>query len=190
MVWGQSEGWTIVQANTYLSAASRHARRCWRNYCNALETERDSIMPSAPADAAELLTRLRDDKIENFWITYHDYSGVGAAKTIPPSGFRSGVHDGLVFAVANLDMDILDHVARGASWLGDSGDMLVVPDPQSYSVLPRFPKTAVANGWMRATDGSVWAGCPRTRLKKMMDELAGDGFSTMAALEPEFYLLK
>ena len=147
-------------------------------------------MPSAPADAAELLTRLRDDKIENFWITYHDYSGVGAAKTIRPSGFRSGVHDGLVFAVANLDMDILDNVAAGASWLGDSGDMLVVPDPQSYCELPRFPKTAIANGWMRATDGSVWDGCPRTRLKKLMDELAGEGFSAMAALEPEFYLLQ
>jgi glutamine synthetase len=147
-------------------------------------------MPSAPIDAAELLTRLRDDKIENFWITYHDYSGVGAAKTIPPSGFRSGVYDGVVFAKANLDMDILDHFAPGASWLADSGDMLVVPDPQSYSVMPRFPKTAIANGWMRATDGSPWDGCPRTRLQKVIDELASEGFSVMAALEPEFYLLK
>lgn len=147
-------------------------------------------MPSAPADAAELLTRLRDDKIENFWVTYHDYSGVGSAKTVPPSGFRSASHEGLVFAVANLDMDILDHVAPGATWLGDSGDMLVVPDPQSYAMLPRFPKTALANGWMRSPDGTSWVGCPRTRLKMVVDELANEGFSTMAALEPEFYLLK
>lgn len=147
-------------------------------------------MPTAPADAAELLSRLRDDEIENFWVTYHDYSGVGAAKTIPPSGFRSAVHDGLVFAKANLEMDILDHFAPTATWLGDSGDILVVPDPGSYSVLPRFPKTAIANGWMRATDGSVWDGCPRTRLQKAVDELASEGFSAMAALEPEFYLLK
>jgi glutamine synthetase len=146
-------------------------------------------MPSAPADAAELLTRLRDDKIENFWITYHDYSGIGAAKTIPPIGFRSGVYDGLVFAIANLDMDILDHQPPTATWLGDSGDMLVVPDPRSYAPLPRFPKTAIANGWMRATDGTVWEGCPRTRLQKMIDTLAGEGYSVQAALEPEFYLL-
>ena len=146
-------------------------------------------MPSAPADAAELLQRLRDDNIEHFWITYNDYSGVQSAKTIPPAGFKSGVMDGLVFAIANLDMDILDHQPPTTTWLGDSGDMLVVPDPRSYSVLPRFPHTAIANGWMRATDGSVWDGCPRTRLQKMMDTYADEGYSVMAALEPEFYLL-
>src|SRR5687768_17368998 len=110
----RSAGSTTVRTSTYWSAASRPARRCWRCCCNALEMERDSTMPSAPADAAELLTRLRDDKIENFWITYHDYSGVGAAKTIPPTGFRSAANDGLVFAIANLDMDILDHFAPDA----------------------------------------------------------------------------
>jgi glutamine synthetase len=147
-------------------------------------------MPSVPADAAELLLRLRDDQIENFWITYNDYSGVQSAKTIPPSGFKSGVNEGLVFAIANLDMDILDHQPPTTTWLGDSGDMLVVPDLRSYSLLPRFPKTAIANGWMRATDGSVWDGCPRTRLQKSMDAYADEGYSVMAALEPEFYLLK
>lgn len=146
-------------------------------------------MPSAPANASDLLARLWDDQIEHFWITYHDYSGVGSAKTIPPDGFNSGVNQGVVFAVANLDMDILDHQPSTSTWLGDSGDMLVVPDPRSYTVLPRFPKTAIANGWMRATDGSIWDGCPRTRLQKMIDLLASEGYAVQAALEPEFYLL-
>lgn len=147
-------------------------------------------MPSAPTDASELLLRLRDDRIENFWIAYHDYSGVGAAKTIPPGSFESAVRSGVVFATANLDMDILDHQPRSATWLADSGDFLLVPDPRSYTALPRFPGTAIANGWMRATDGSVWDGCPRTRLQKMVDAIAAEGYSIMAALEPEFYLLQ
>lgn len=147
-------------------------------------------MPTAPIDAAELLARLKADDIEHFWITYHDYSGVGSAKTIPPSGFRSAVDEGLVFAIANLDMDILDHAPPAATWLGDSGDTLVVPDPRSYAVMPRFPKTAIANGWMRATDGTIWNGCPRTRLQNMIDVLAVEGLSVRAALEPEFYLLR
>ena len=129
-------------------------------------------MPTVPADSIELLTRLRDDQIENFWITYNDYSGVQSAKTIPPGGFKSGATDGVVFAIANLDMDILDRQPPTTTWLGDSGDMLVVPDPRSYMTLPRFPKTAVANGWMRATDGSVWDGCPRTRASEN-DRYAG-----------------
>lgn len=147
-------------------------------------------MPAAPTTTAELLARLEEDGIEHFWVTYHDYSGVASAKTVPPRGFRSAANTGLVFAVANLDMNILDHQPSSATWLGDSGDMLVVPDPTSYMVLPRYPKTAIANGWMRATDGSEWDGCPRTRLQRAIDALAEAGLSVQAALEPEFYLLE
>jgi glutamine synthetase len=147
-------------------------------------------MTSGLRDADELLRRLEEDGIERFWVAYHDYSGVGSAKSIPPEAFRSAVHDGVVFAMANLDMDILDVQPPTATLLADSGDFLAVPDPRSYRVLPRFPKTARANAWMRATDGSPWQGCPRTRLEAVEDELRDAGYSAQVALEPEFYLLK
>jgi len=146
-------------------------------------------MTERPTDAASLLQRLEVDGIEHFWVVYHDYSGHGSAKTMPPESFRSTVNDGVVFAVANLDMTSDNHQAVDAKWLADSGDFMAVPDPRSYAVLPRFAKTARAHAWMRATDGSVWDGCPRTRLQAIVDELKSDGFSVRAALEPEFYLL-
>lgn len=141
-------------------------------------------------DAAMLLARLERDGIEHLWVTYHDYSGVACAKTMPRSSFRSAVEDGVVFAMANLNMDILDHQAATATLLADSGDFLAVPDPRSYVVLPRYPSTARVNAWMRATDGSPWPGCPRTRLQGIVDELRDEGYSAYVALEPEFYLLK
>ncbi len=147
-------------------------------------------MDSGLRDADALLRRLEQDGIEHFWVIYHDYSGVACAKTIPPEGFRSAVRDGVVFAMANLDMDILDHQPPTATWLADSGDFLAVPDPRSYAVLPRFPKTARAHAWMRQTDGSAWQGDPRTRLEAVMDELRRAGYSVKCALEPEFYLLR
>src|SRR5688572_2844787 len=127
-------------------------------------------MASGLRDGNELLSQLEQDGIEHFWIAYTDYSGIACAKSVPPESFRSAVRDGSVFATANLDMDILDIQPPGATLLADSGDFLVVPDPSSYAVLPRFPKTARAHGWMRATDGSVWDGCPRTRLEKIVSE--------------------
>lgn len=146
-------------------------------------------MTSQPTDAASLLRRLEQDGIEHLWVIYHDYSGRGSAKTMPLESFRSTVRDGVVFAVANLDMSSDDHQAVHAKWLADSGDFMAVPDPRSYAILPRFPKTARAHAWMRATDGSIWQGCPRTRLQVVIDELASEGYSVQAALEPEFYLL-
>jgi len=146
-------------------------------------------MTNRPVDENSLLNRLEADGIEHLWVIYHDYSGRGSAKTMPLESFRSTVYDGVVFAVANLDMTSDDRQAANAKWLGDSGDFMAVPDPRSYAVLPRFPKTARTHAWMRATDGTVWDGCPRTRLQKIVDELATAGFSVQVALEPEFYLL-
>lgn len=146
-------------------------------------------MTTEPHEAA-LLARLERDGIEHLWVTYHDYSGRAAAKTMPRTSFRSAVEDGVVFALANLNMDALDHQAATATLLADAGDFLAVPDPRSYVVLPRYPATARVYCWMRATDGTPWPGCPRTRLQGMVDELAGEGFSAYVALEPEFYLLR
>lgn len=146
-------------------------------------------MPDAPVDAATLLTRLQEDGIAHLWVIYHDYSGIGCAKTVPREGFPSVVDGGVVFALANLDMDILDHQAATATLLADSGDFLAVPDPRSYALLPRYPNTARVHAWMRATDGSPWSGCPRTRLAAAVEELRREGLSVQAALEPEFYLV-
>ncbi|HEY8448207.1 MAG TPA: glutamine synthetase family protein [Thermomicrobiales bacterium] len=146
-------------------------------------------MDSGLRDADSLLRRLEQDGIEHLWVIYHDYSGRPCAKTIPPEGFRSVVREGVVFAMANLDMDILDHQPPTATWLADSGDFMAVPDPRSYAVLPRYPKTARTHAWMRQTDGSVWQGDPRTRLEAVMEELRREGYSVQCALEPEFYLL-
>lgn len=146
-------------------------------------------MVNPPTDGQALLQRLDEDDIDHLWVSYHDYSGRASAKTMPRETFRSTVRDGVVFAVANLDMTSNDHQALSAKWLGDSGDFMAVPDPRSYAVLPRYRKTARVHAWMRATDGSVWEGCPRTRLQSVIDELKSEGLTIQAALEPEFYLL-
>src|ERR687889_498731 len=147
-------------------------------------------MDDQPIDSASLLARLHTDAIEHFWVAYHDYGGRAQAKTLPRESFRGAVNDGVVFAMANLNMSADDHQSIGATLLADSGDFLAVPDPRSYAVLPRFPGTARCHAWMRASDGSVWEGCPRTRLAAAIDELRDLGYSAQVALEPEFYLLR
>src|SRR4051812_44473521 len=147
-------------------------------------------MNDRPADSASLLARLDADATEHFWVAYHDYGGRAHAKTLPRESFRSAVNDGVVFAMANLNMSADDHQSMGATLLADSGDILAVPDPRSYAVLPRFPGTARRHPWMRASDGAGWDGCPRTRLAAAIDELRDLGYSAQVALEPEFYLLR
>jgi glutamine synthetase len=146
-------------------------------------------MTDRSSDSTTLLSRLRTDGIEHFWVIYHDYGGRAEAKTLPPESFESAANSGVVFAMANLNMAADDSQSLGATLLADSGDFLALPDPRSYAILPRYPKTARCHAWMRASDGSVWDGCPRTRLDAANCDLHSLGYSVQAALEPEFYLL-
>src|SRR5688500_16158688 len=109
----------------------------------------------------DLLAQLERDDIDFLWVAFHDYNGRACAKTNPRPGMPSAIRTGMVFAKANLNMDVLDHQASGATLLGDSGDFLAVPDPRSYVVLPRFPRTALMHSFLREPDLSPWAGCPR-----------------------------
>jgi glutamine synthetase len=141
-------------------------------------------------DTDAILKRLADDQVEYAWIAFHDYHGRSSAKTVPIDSVRSAVNDGVVFAKANLNMDSEDHQVAEATMLANSGDMLIVPDIRSYTLLPRFPGTALMHTWMRDKDGSHWAGCPRTRLDQIVADAAAKGYSFQAAFEPEFVLLR
>jgi len=147
-------------------------------------------MEPAPRTAEEVLDRLDTDQIERLWVIYHDYSGRAQAKTVPRPAFRSTVERGLGFAMANLNMDSLDHQATGATLLAGSGDFQAVPDPRSYAVIPYLPATARLHAWMRLADGTPFAGCPRERLRATIETLATAGFTAQVAFEPEFYLLR
>lgn len=139
-------------------------------------------------DSRELLTRLDEDAIEQFWPIYHDYNGLACTKTIPRSGFADAVERGIVFARANLNFTTEDHQAHDARFLADSGDFMAVPDPDSYVTLPYRNRTAQAHVFMRQDDGTSWEGCPRTRLVEMVARLDAAGFTAQVALEPEFTL--
>lgn len=141
-------------------------------------------------DTQEVLNRLQRDGIEHLWVIYHDYSARSCTKTIPKERFASVLERGVVFARANLDFTLEDHMAPGSTFLAHTGDILAVPDPNSYAAIPYRPVTARMHAFMRADDGSAWEGCPRTRLQHMVDAYAAQGLSVRVGFEAEFMLFK
>lgn len=138
-------------------------------------------------DMPGLLKRLENDGIEHLWVIYHDYSGRSCAKTVPRERFASVAERGVVFARANLDFTLEDHQAAGALFLADTGDFLAVPDPDSYAAIPYREATARTHVFMRAdAEGSLWEGCPRTQLGRMVEAYAAEGLSVQVGFEAEF----
>jgi glutamine synthetase len=139
-------------------------------------------------DQRDLLKRLHDDQIEHFWVIYHDYNGRACAKSVPRSSFERTVENGIVFARANLDFGLNDHMADGAIFLAHTGDFLAVPDPDSYRKLAHLPNTALAHAFMMTEQYTPFDGCPRAALRRMTERCAARDMRLTVALEAEFAL--
>ena len=155
-----------------------------------LSTNESGKLGNGRMDSQATLDQMAQDAVRTLWVIYHDYSGRACAKAVPAERFSSVLHSGIVFANANLDFTVQDLMAPDAAFRADSGDFLAVPDPASYTVVPYHTHTARMHAFMRADDGSAWAGCPRTALQRVIDAYAVHGLTVQAAFEPEFILFR
>jgi glutamine synthetase len=139
-------------------------------------------------ETEQVLSALRQDGVQHLWVIYHDYGGRSCAKAIPRERFASVLEHGVVFARANLDFNLRDDMVPEAAFPAHTGDVLAIPDPRSYAVVPYRPATARLHAFLRADDGAPWEGCPRTRLLDIVAEYARQGLRVKVGFEPEFTL--
>ena len=141
-------------------------------------------------DAQEVLDRLEAEGIEHLWVIWHDYGGRSCTKTVPKERFAGILGKGMVFAKADLDFNLEDHMAPGSIFTAETGDFLAIPDPSSYAPLPYRNATARMYAFMRADDGSAWEGCPRTQLQRVVEAYAVEGLNVRVGFESELTLFE
>lgn len=96
---------------------------------------------------------------------------------------------GMGLTVAMQAMNMLDQL-QPVEGMGPVGEIRLVPDPDSFVVLPYAPASAAMMCDMLALNGQPWGACPRSFLKRMIARAAEEGMMIQAALENEFSLLR
>jgi glutamine synthetase len=96
---------------------------------------------------------------------------------------------GIGLTVAMQAMNMLDQL-QPVEGMGPVGEVRIVPDPDSFVVLPYAPHSAAMMSDLVQLDGRPWAACPRSFLKRMLARAAEMGFTIQAALENEFSLFE
>ena len=143
-----------------------------------------------PVDArAALVARAKEDRISEMWVIYHDWSGRAQVRSVPHERLDRALTNGVSFARANFDFNVLDHQVPDVVLGAESGDFLAVPDPATYARVPHHPGVARTYSFLREADGQSWAGCARTALSVMDARYASRSLHVRAAYEPECYLL-
>jgi glutamine synthetase len=101
----------------------------------------------------------------------------------------SRMETGIGVTVAMQAMNMLDQL-QSVEGMGPVGEFRLVPDPESFVILPYAPNSAAMMCDMLTLDRRPWGACPRSFLKRMIARAAGQGLMIQAALENEFSLFR
>lgn len=137
------------------------------------------------ADRVTEKARKSDVRLVRF--LYTDNGGVTRGKSTYIDALRDRIDDGIGLTMAMQAMNMLDQLAS-VEGMGPVGEIRLVPDPATFTLLPYAPHSAAMTVDMCNQDGSPWEACPRTFLKRQIAACAEAGFTVRAAFECEFTL--
>ena len=138
-----------------------------------------------PAEGVTQAARKAGVRLVRF--LYTDNGGVPRGKTTHIEGLPGRMRDGIGLTVAMQAMNMLDQLAH-VEGMGPVGEIRLVPAPETWAVLPYAPHSAAMTADMLNQDGTPWAACPRSFLKRQVAACADAGFTVRAAFECEFSL--
>ncbi len=113
--------------------------------------------------------------------------GTVRAKASAIRGLESRLSSGIGLTVAMQAMNSLDHL-QPVEGMGPVGEIRLVPDLESFRVLPYAPRTGAVLVDLVGLDGVAAAQCPRSFLRRMADRLDDRGARLEASFENEFSL--
>jgi glutamine synthetase len=120
---------------------------------------------------------------------YCDHGNIVRGKAAHASALADFLESGIGLTVAMQAFTLTERLASDTR-LGPVGEIRLVPDPRTFSVLPYAQREARLLCDMYTLDGQPWDLCPRTFLSHMIDRAAERGFRVEAAFEYEFYLAR
>src|SRR6266700_803336 len=156
-----------------------------------------SAEQAAAADA--IARRIRELDLRTVRLTVVDQHGVPRSKSLSPAVAIAAMNNGLDFSGAIYSLDTGNQVfvpafAAGGGFgideLTGFPDVVLVPDPATFQVLPWADRT----GWMLC-DVYFSSGAPmpldgRGLMRRALGDLGEAGYDFLAGIEVEYYIVK
>ena len=127
--------------------------------------------------------------VELIRLLFVNNSGVPRGRVLDAGDLKSIFENGGNLTKGMQSFNALDALVGGGTF-GPVGEVRLVPDPETFTVLPYADRTAVMLCDMYELDGTPWDADPRSRLRAFLDNLAEDDLVPKAAFEGEYYLTR
>ncbi len=149
--------------------------------------------------AQRVLERIESEGIQMVRLSWPDQYGLLRGKMLSVAALKSAFASGSEITMAPFFFDTASAIVFnpfeagggfGNPELSGSPNVIMVPDPGTFRVLPWADRT----GWMLADlymrSGRPFALSPRAILRKALKQLAENGYELKAGLEVEWYLTR
>jgi glutamine synthetase len=149
--------------------------------------------------AARILATVGELGLRAVRVSVGDPHGKLRGKTILADAFASVLRNGVDFSTAIYHFDSADAIVYnaferggglGMEEMGGFPDVVLVPDPTTFQVLPWAPGTGWCLGDMYFNDGRPVPFDSRQVLRTALAELGDLGYDYLAGLEVEFYITR
>ncbi|PNG50529.1 MULTISPECIES: hypothetical protein [unclassified Variovorax] len=151
------------------------------------------------AAAADVLNKIEKAGLQMVRLSWPDQYGLLRGKMLSVAALKSAFASGSEITMAPFFFDTASAIVfnpfsadggLGSAELAGSPNVVMVPDPTTFRILPWADRT----GWMLAdlymTSGRPFALSPRAILKKALAEMQDLGYDYQAGLEVEWYLTR
>ena len=135
----------------------------------------------------EIVTEANEQGLQLVRFLYCDNGGVIRGKSTHVGQLARRMQSGIGLVKGMQSFTSLDSLAPDATY-GPVGEIRLVPDPDTFVVLPYAPRSGQMIANMIELDHQPWALDPRSFLQRMVALAADRGLTFDAAFENEFYL--
>ncbi len=156
-------------------------------------------IPRDPSACESVIQEIESRGLETVRLSFADQHGVLRGKTLVADAVPSAMTNGCTMTTTLLAKDT-SHKTQypvftadggfGMREMSGAGDIVMVPDPATFRVLPWLEKT----GWMLCdiyfTNGKPVPFSTRRVLQDALSDLGDAGFDFVAGLEVEFHVFK
>ena len=139
--------------------------------------------------ARDIPARCREANVDLVRFLYCGNDSVIRGKASHTRFLNSFMRSGIGLTVAMQSFNMLDQLVPGASF-GPVGEIRLMPDPETFAVLPYAEHSARLLCDMHTLDGAPWDACPRSFLKRMIGRAREAGLTFQASFENEFTLAR
>ena len=135
----------------------------------------------------EIVALAKDRGVQLVRFLYCDNGGVIRGKSTHVDQLARRMHSGIGLVKGMQSFTSLDFLAPDATY-GPVGEIRLVPDPETFVVLPYAPRSGQMVVNMIQLDQTPWALDPRSFLQRMVARARDRELAFDAAFENEFYL--